>query len=87
MGMASLEDLAEMMPYMNHYVMKSERLDDRYLGEGSISIAEIIYAEKMKSRAQWYRISFLEELVHVYGMVVAYSTSCATRMEVKNPPA
>jgi hypothetical protein len=52
MGMASLEDLAEMMPYMNHYVMKSERLDDRYLGEGSISIAEIIYAEKMKSRAQ-----------------------------------
>jgi hypothetical protein len=52
MGMASLEDLAEMMPYMNHYVMKSERLDDRYLGEGSISIAEIMYAEKMKSRAQ-----------------------------------
>jgi len=35
--------------------------------------------------AQWQRISFIEELVQVYGIVVACGASCATRMEVKNP--
>ncbi|KIM90156.1 hypothetical protein PILCRDRAFT_811882 [Piloderma croceum F 1598] len=36
----SLEDLAEMMPhdFMNYYVMESKRLDDRYLGEGSMYV-------------------------------------------------